>query len=86
MRNHSSESDTIRRAVLDRLAELGWTVNKLCVFLHGEIPRSSIYDWINGVHDMQQSRAAHILDKLGLEVKTKLAEDIVQMYIDDVTL
>ena len=59
---------TIRQTIQNELKNRGWTRYRLVKELNGEIPMSTIYDYLSGDTDLGSDRVSIILQALGLRI------------------
>lgn len=62
---------TIRQTILRELERRGWSRYRLVKELDGEIPMSTIYDYLSGKTDIGSDRVSIILKALGLTITSK---------------
>ena len=61
----------IRQSILDRMRELGWTINHVSVLVKGRIPRRTVYAYLTGEVDARTEVASILMEVLGLTITSK---------------
>ena len=70
-RLHTMSVADIRQAILDRMRELGWTINHVSVLVKDRIPRRTIYTYLTGQVDARTEVASVLMEVLGLTIAPK---------------
>lgn len=68
---HITNMADIRQSILDRMAELGWTINHLSVLVKDRIPRRTVYAYLTGQSDARTEVASILMEALGLTITSK---------------
>jgi len=61
----------IRRAILDRMHELGLNINQVSLLVKGRIPRRTVYTFLTGRVDARTEVASVLMEVLGLTITSK---------------
>ena len=61
-------SAMIRKAILDELKRRGWSRYRLVQSLQGNMPPSTVYQYLSGYRDLNSRRVSMILDVLGIKL------------------
>lgn len=61
----------IRRAITVALEERKISTNALAVLVSGKVHRSHVYDFIAGRKELTTEKANHLLNALGLKIKSE---------------
>lgn len=64
----TDSSETIRLAVRKRMAELGWTINKLHLRASqlGSVNRAQLYEYMSGTMDMSSGQVSVLFAAMGV--------------------
>lgn len=58
----------IRQSILDRMRELGWSINHVSVLVKNRIPRRTVYAYLTGESDARTEVASVLMEVLGLTI------------------
>jgi predicted transcriptional regulator len=61
----------IRQSILDRMKELGWSINHVSVLAKGRVPRRTVYAYLTGESDARTEVASILMEVLGLTITSK---------------
>lgn len=65
---HTISMADIRQSILDRMQELGWTINHVSVLVRDRIPRRTVYTYLTGQVDARTEVASVLMEVLGLTI------------------
>jgi hypothetical protein len=68
---HTMGMADIRQSILDRMRELGWTINHVSVLVRDRIPRRTVYTYLTGQVDARTEVASVLMEVLGLTITSK---------------
>jgi hypothetical protein len=68
---HTASMADIRQSILDRMEELGWTINHMSVLVRGRIPRRTVYAYLTGESDARTEVASVLMEVLHLAITSK---------------
>jgi hypothetical protein len=68
---HNRSMADIRQTILDRMKELGWTINHVSVLVKDRIPRRTVYTYLTGQVDARTEVASVLMEVLGLAITSK---------------
>jgi len=68
---HGTSMADIRQSILDRMYELGWTINHVSVLVKGRIPRRTVYAYLTVESDARTEVASALMEVLGLTITSK---------------
>jgi len=68
---HTMSMADIRQTILDRMQELGWTINRVSVLVRDRIPRRTVYTFLTGEVDARTEVASILMEVLGLTITSK---------------
>ncbi len=68
---HSIGMADIRQSILDRMHELGWSINHVSVLVKDRIPRRTVYAYLSGQVDARTEVASVLMEVLGLTITSK---------------
>jgi hypothetical protein len=68
---HTMDMADIRQSILDRMRELGWTINHVSVLVKDRIPRRTVYTYLTGQVDARTEVASVLMEVLGLTITSK---------------
>ncbi len=68
---HTMDMADIRQSILDRMHELGWTINHVSVLVKDRIPRRTVYAYLTGEFDARTEVASALMEVLGLTITSK---------------
>ncbi|MBN2457292.1 MAG: helix-turn-helix transcriptional regulator [Sedimentisphaerales bacterium] len=61
--------DIIKKAILAKMKQRGWTCYRLSKELEGKLPQRTVYSYLSGERDISAERVSIILKVLGLKIK-----------------